>query len=153
MRAFTTAKTITALYLLTALAMSFTHIADLFGIMGSDWQRWIAPVMIDAVAVIGKLSMSTAFTPKTRARGKAALWIAGSISFTANVTVGYVEHMYGNAILGAIVVTGALWAESHLSHLRPTTKRTRPAVKRTRATAAKPTARKVSEARKVAAFN
>lgn len=111
-------RLITSAYLLTALAMSFTHIAALFGLMGSDWQRWIAPLMIDTVAVIGKLSMSTAFTPKTRTRGKIALWIAGSVSFTANITVGYVEHMYGNAILGAIVVAGAMWAESHLATMQ-----------------------------------
>lgn len=114
-------RAITTLYLLTAVAMSFTHIAALFGIMGSDWQRWIAPVMIDTVAVIGKLSMSTAFTPQTRRRGLVALWVAGSISFTANITVGYVEHMYGNAILGAIVVGGALWAEGHLAKMTKST--------------------------------
>jgi hypothetical protein len=116
-------QTITAGYMLTALAMSFTHIADLFGLMGSDWQRWIAPLMIDTVAVIGKLSTGTAFTARTRKIGYRVLWIAGSVSFVANVTVGYVEHRYGNALLGAIVVIGALWAESHLHHLRPVTRK------------------------------
>lgn len=134
------AKTLTAAYLLTALGLSFTHIADMFGLLGSDWQRWIAPVMIDIVAVIGKLSMSTAFTPATRQRGKRALWIAGSISFTANVTVGVAHGKPGDAILGAIVVFGALWAESHLSHLRPTTKRARTTKAPARRPARKPLA-------------
>lgn len=115
------ARAITTGYLITAVVISFTHIATLFGIMGSDWQRWIAPVMIDTVAVIGKISMSTAFTPKTRAAGKRALMVAGSISFVANVTVGYVEQMYGNAILGAVVVFGALWAENHIAKMTQST--------------------------------
>jgi hypothetical protein len=121
--AYRAAKTLTAIYLLTALSLSFTHIAELFGLLGSDWQRWIAPVMIDMVAVIGKISMGPQFTAKTRKIGNRALWIAGSISFTANVTVGVVEGKAGDAILGAIVVFGALWAEGHLHNLRPVTKR------------------------------
>jgi hypothetical protein len=144
-------QTITAGYMLTALAMSFTHIADLFGLMGSDWQRWIAPLMIDTVAVIGKLSTGTAFTARTRKIGYRVLWIAGSVSFVANVTVGYVEHRYGNALLGAIVVIGALWAESHLHNLRPVTRKvTTPATVVTPAPVKGKDPKRVEAARKAA---
>lgn len=121
--AYRVAKTLTAAYLLTALGLSFSHIAEMFGLLGSDWQRWIAPVMIDMVAIIGKISMGPQFTAKTRRTGKRALWIAGSVSFMANVAVGVAEGKAGDAILGAIVVIGALWAEGHLHNLRPVTKR------------------------------
>lgn len=114
-------QVITSGYLITAVAISFSHIAAAFGLLGSDWQRWIAPVIIDTVAIIGKISMSTAFTPKTRSAGKRALMIAGTISFAANVGVGYAEHLYGNAILGGLVVAGALWAENHLAGMTKST--------------------------------
>jgi hypothetical protein len=117
------AKALTAIYLATALGLSFSHIAHLFGLMGSGWEMWIAPVMIDMVAIIGKISMGPQFTAKTRRAGKRALVLAGGVSFLANVTVGYVEQHYGSAVLGAIVVAGALWAEGHLHNLRPVTKR------------------------------
>lgn len=123
MNVYKIAKSLTAIYLVTALGLSFSHIAHLFGLMGSGWEMWIAPVMIDMVAIIGKISMGTQFTAKTRRAGKRALVLAGGVSFLANVTVGYVEQRYGSAVLGAIVVAGALWAEGHLHNLRPVTKR------------------------------
>jgi hypothetical protein len=125
MRKFHIARILTLALLVTALGMSFTHIADLFGLLGSDWQKWVAPFLIDTVAVIGKISMGNEFSAKTRRGGKRALIIAGSLSFLANVTVGFVEQRYGNAILGAITVAAALWAENHLHHLKPITRRTR----------------------------
>lgn len=139
--AYRTAKILTAAYLATALGLSFTHIAEMFGLLGSDWQRWIAPVMIDMVAIIGKISMGPQFTAKTRKIGRRALWIAGTVSFTANVAVGVAEGKAGDAILGAIVVFGALWAEGHLHNLRPVTKRPGRTTKTTRrAPARKPLA-------------
>ena len=152
MNKFQTAKTLTALYLITALVLSFTHIAALFALMGAGWEAWIAPVMIDAVAIIGKISMGVEFTGKTRRAGKQALLIAGSVSFVANVTVGYIHQQYGSALLGAIVVAGALWAENHLHNLRPVTPRG-PRPTPAPAPAAKPAKDpvKVAAARKAAA--
>lgn len=147
-RTYRTAQILTAAYLLTALALSFAHIAALFQLMGSGAEAWIAPLMIDTVAVIGKLSMSTAFTPKTRAAGKRALIFAGTVSLVANVTVGFVHQQYGSALLGLIVVTGALWAENHLHHLRPTTKRgPRKATARKAPAARKPRTTKATDRR------
>ena len=140
------AQTLTTSYLITALVLSFTHIAALFALMGAGWEAWIAPVMIDMVAIIGKISTSTQFTRTTRQAGKRALVVAGSISLLANVTVGYVHEQYGSAILGAIVVFGALWAESHLHNLRPVSIK----VKTPAAPAAAPTA-KVKDPARVAA--
>lgn len=120
MTKFRIAQTLTASYLFAALALSFVHIAALFALLGAGREAWIAPLMIDAVAVIGKISMGSEFTAKTRAAGRRALYVAGSVSFVANVTVGYVHEQYGSALLGAIVVIGALWAESHLAGMRPT---------------------------------
>lgn len=124
---FHTARTLTAAIMALALTMSFVHIAHLFGLMGAGWEQWTAPILIDTVAIIGKIASGPEFTAATRRAGRRALYVAGSVSLVANVTVGYVEQKYGSAVIGAIVVTVALWGEGMIAKLRPTaaTRRTR----------------------------
>lgn len=117
---FHTARALTTAILALALTMSFLHIAELFGLMGAGWEQWAAPFLIDTVAIIGKIASGPEFTAATRRRGRHALYVAGSVSLVANVTVGYVNAQYGSAVLGAIVVIVALWGEGMISHLRPT---------------------------------
>lgn len=119
---FHTARTLTVAIMLLALTMSFVHISTAAALLGAGWDRWTAPFLIDTVAIIGKIASGEEFTAATRRAGRKALRVAGTISLAANVGVGFAERQYGSAILGAIVVSVALWGESMISHLRPTAK-------------------------------
>jgi hypothetical protein len=109
------AKTLTAGVMITALVVSFMHIVITFTALGAGWDRWIAPLMIDTIAIIGKIYSGSRYTAPTRRAGRAAFYVAGTLSLIANVMAGYLEGHYGSMIIGVITVTAALWGEFMIS--------------------------------------
>lgn len=113
-KTLTVLRTAVTLIMLLALGMSFHHIADLAAIGGAGWERWVAAVLVDFVAILGKIGTNSAFNAKTRRTGKRTMIIAGSISMAANISVGAVSGSISGMIIGAGVIIVALWAESYL---------------------------------------
>jgi hypothetical protein len=109
-----TLRTATALIMLLALGMSFNHIAELAAIGGAGWERWVAPVLIDFVAILGKIGTGAQFNARTRRTGRRTLWVAGTLSLSANVAVGAVHRSTSGILIGAAVVIVGLWAENYL---------------------------------------
>jgi hypothetical protein len=117
---YRTAKILTTGYMLLATALSFTHIAGLFQMLGSTWQAWLAPILIDGMWLLGILGQSTKFTPATRKAGRKLIIVAGLVSLTANVIAGANP---GDRTIGAMVLIGFAAGEWYSRKLRPTTKR------------------------------
>ena len=109
------AKFLTAAIMITALIVSFLHIVMTFTHLGADWDRWVAPFMIDTIAVIGKIYSGSQFTAATRRAGRAAFYVAGTLSLVANVLAGYWGNHYGSMIIGVVTVSAALWGEGMIS--------------------------------------
>jgi hypothetical protein len=114
----TITRVLTVAIMLLALVMSFLHIAEAFQLMGTTWEHWTAPVLIDVTAILGKLYSGREFTAATRKLGRWALYVAGTVSLTCNVAVGWAQEQYGTAALGAIVISVALFGEHLLAHAK-----------------------------------
>jgi len=102
--------------LLYAIAVSSTHIIETaFRIGLTGWLAYTAPLLVDAVAIVGKLGRLERFSDETR---RSSLWLfmfGGAISLTCNVTAG--ENL-GQQIHGAIVVVVMVWLESHVTKMK-----------------------------------
>lgn len=109
------AKTLTAAVMLTALVVSFAHIVITFTALGAGWDRWVAPFMIDTIAIIGKIYTGRQYTAATRRAGRSAFYVAGILSLIANVMAGYLSGHYGSMIIGVITVSAALWGEGMIA--------------------------------------
>jgi hypothetical protein len=109
------AKTLTAGVMITALVVSFAHIVITFDHLGAGWDKWIAPFMIDTIAIIGKIYGDDRYTAATRRAGRRAFQVAGTLSLIANVLAGFWSDHYGSMIIGVITVSAALWGESMIS--------------------------------------
>jgi hypothetical protein len=109
------AKTLTAVVMITALVVSFAHIVMTFTALGAGWDRWVAPVMIDTVAIIGKIYTGKIYTAATRRAGRLAFYAAGAVSLAANVGAGFLTDHYGSMIVGVFTVSAALWGEGMIS--------------------------------------
>lgn len=113
----TTAKALrvaVAAMMLLALGLSFSHIAELAALGGAGWERWIAPVLVDFVAVLGKIGSGAQFNARTRRTGRRTLWVTGTVSLAANAGIGFVHRSPSGVAIGVSVVVVALWAESFL---------------------------------------
>jgi hypothetical protein len=110
------ASVIAWVVLIYAVVISSSHIIDTafkIGLVGGP--AWTAPLLVDAVAAIGKIGRLERFKPETR---RASLWLfafGGLMSVTCNV---YAGHNWGQRIHGVIVVVVMVWIESHVAKLR-----------------------------------
>lgn len=148
MTTFRTARILTSAYMLLAVGLSFTHIAELFTVLGSTWQAWLAPLLIDGLWLLGQLGRSAKFTPSTRKAGGRLVLAAGSVSLACNVLAG---NSVGDRLIGAIVLVGFAACEWYSAKLRPVTRRgSRKARPAAPAAAAKPTVDRAAAARKAA---
>lgn len=110
-----TAKAATFAYMTGALAVSFTHIQQLFATWGArDWQGQMMPAFIDGVALYGKLLRSESNSTKTRRVGLAFQLTAALVSLVANVLAG---HTLAHRIIGVVVVTIYLAMELASGHI------------------------------------
>lgn len=110
------AATISWVILAYAMYISSTHIIEAaFKVGLSGFAAYTSPILIDAVAVVGKLGRLGRFTDETR---RSSLWLfafGGGMSLTANV---YAGANLGQRIHGVLVVVVALWIESHITKLK-----------------------------------
>jgi hypothetical protein len=65
-------------------------------------------VIVDFVALYGKLLMSKRLTAKTRRIGKWSLVVAGSASLACNVAAGILRGSLGAAFYGTIIIVGVV---------------------------------------------
>jgi hypothetical protein len=126
-RTYLTVKIAANGYAVLALGLSFIHIVALFQGLGSTWQAWIAPVLVDGFVVIGKIGTGPAFTPATRKVARTVTVAAGTVSLAANILAG---DNTGDRIIGATAVIGYWTAEYLLAHTKATTTKA-PAAKTT----------------------
>lgn len=130
---FLTGKAIGTMFLLGALAASYTHIVHLFEMLGlHGWQAFTAPAFVDGFAMLGRLARSRQFDDKTRVLGLRVQIIATAVSFIANVIAG---DSLGARIFGALVVAGYVVAELLTERMSPAATKTE-ALKVTRSAAA-----------------
>lgn len=108
---------IVRLYMVGALAISFTHITHASEMLGlTGWQVITVPFFIDGFAILGMIGRSHRFTEATRRTGFRLQIAAGALSFAANVFAG---QNAGERIYGALVVAGFITAEWYAAKLAP----------------------------------
>lgn len=102
----------------TGLALSVTHIYDLFhGVLGSAALTAAAmPLFIDGLQVIGKLMRGESFASETRKVGFRVQVLGALLSLVANVISG---HALGDKIAGVVLVGGYILAEKLAEAIRP----------------------------------
>jgi hypothetical protein len=163
---YTATKTIVHGYMVGALALSFNHIVDLFGMLGATGhQTYLAPIFIDGLMLLGLLGRSQRMAPSTRRTGLRLQITAGMASLVCNIAAG---HTAGDRLIGVMVVVGYVVSEWYGAKLRPTRKGTQTAPRKPAAPKATDrsaasrkaavtrkanAAAKVAEARAVAAMN
>lgn len=102
--------------LVYTMVMSSSHIIETsFKIGLTGWAAYTSPILIDAVAVVGKLGRLERFTDATRRSSLRLLLFGGAMSLTANV---YAGENLGQRIHGVLVVVVMLWIESHITKLK-----------------------------------
>lgn len=108
---------IAGMFLVGALAASYTHIVHLFNMLGlHGWQAFTAPLFVDGFAMLGRLARSTQFAAETRRTGLRVQIIATAVSFVANVVAG---DTIGGRVFGALVVVGYVTAELLAERMNP----------------------------------
>lgn len=109
--------TVARLYMIGALAISFSHIIDashqleLFG-----WAALTVPFAIDGLALLGMIGRSSQFAESTQRTGFKLQIGAGAVSLAANVYAGDTrgERMYGILIILLFVIV-----EWYAAQLKP----------------------------------
>lgn len=110
------ASVIAWIVLVYAMVMSSSHIIETSFKIGLDgWAAYTSPILIDAVAVVGKLGRLERFTDATRRSSLRLLLFGGAMSLTANV---YAGENLGQRIHGVLVVVVMIWIESHITKLK-----------------------------------
>jgi hypothetical protein len=108
---------IVRLYMLGALAISFSHIEHASTSLGlTGWPVLTVPFFIDGFAVLGMIGRSSRFADATRRTGFRLQLAAGALSFAANI---YSGQNTGERIYGALVVAGFVTAEWYGAKLAP----------------------------------
>jgi uncharacterized protein DUF2637 len=104
-----TIAVIVRLYLVAALAASFSHIITSAHKLGLDgWEAWSAPFIIDGIAIMGMVMRGNEFSARTRKIGFRVQLGMGLASLAANV---YAADSIGGIIFGVAVVAVFVLAE------------------------------------------
>lgn len=109
-RALVTINVVIWIFLVTAAAISFSHIVESASALGLDWQSWLAPIFVDGLAIVGKVSMIERFPEPFRRSGRKLLMTGGTLSMAANI---YAGHNWGQRGWGVLVVGGFMLLEHH----------------------------------------
>jgi len=117
---------VVSMIMVLALYVSKDHITDVahrIGLVG--YQAETLFVLIDVVALIGKVLQLKYFAASTRKVGKRLMIAAGVISLTCNVASGWLSGGYGPAGYGVFVVVLFLVLESVVLKIKPAASVTR----------------------------
>ena len=116
-RTYLLVAAIVRLYMIGALAVSFTHIVTASHLLGLEgWQAWTVPFAIDGFALLGMIGRSARFSADTQRTGFRLQITAGAVSLIANV---YAGHTVGERLYGALIVAAFIVAEWYAAKLRP----------------------------------
>lgn len=108
---------IVRLYMLGALAISFSHIIEAAHSTGlQGWQAFTTPFAIDGFAILGMIGRSHRFAASTQRIGFRLQMGAGALSLICNI---YAGHNLGERIYGALIVAGFVTAEWYAAKLAP----------------------------------
>lgn len=111
---------VVALIMLLALYVSRDHITDVAYRIGlTGYQAETLFVLVDVVALIGKVLQLKYFAASTRKIGRRLMIAAGVISLTCNVASGWLSGGYGPAGYGVFVVLLFLALENVLTKIKP----------------------------------
>lgn len=111
-----TAKLITKAYFFGALSISFTHIITSAHKMGGEgYEPYIAPFMVDGVALLGMHMRSEKYDDRTNKIGLWAQSLAGLVSLAMNV---HAAHSLFGLLLGIGVVILFLATEWMAGNIR-----------------------------------
>lgn len=111
-------------YALFVSITHITHVATWLGIPG--WQAKTAWILVDVVALVGKvLQMTKYFGQSTNRVGTRLMFFSGSISLACNIFSGVLEGSAGAAGWGAFVVMMFLVLEGVITKVRPSATVTR----------------------------
>jgi hypothetical protein len=112
--------TVVSLIMVLALYVSRDHITDVahrIGLVG--YQAETLFLLVDVVALIGKVLQLKYFAASTRKVGRRLMIAAGIISLTCNVASGWLSGGYGPAGYGVFVVILFLVLENVLTKIKP----------------------------------
>lgn len=116
----TVVTVVVALIMVLALYVSRDHITDVAHRIGlTGYQAETLFLLVDVVAVIGKVLQLKYFAASTRKVGKRLMFGAGVISLTCNVASGWLSGGYGPAGYGVFVVVLFLVLENVLTKIKP----------------------------------
>ncbi len=102
---------------LTGLALSVSHIIDLFLTLGAATvTACMMPLFIDIPTLMGKVARGAQFAAKTRKIGLKVQLVGATLSLIANVGAG---DAWGDRIAGVLIVGGYVFAEWFAENLRP----------------------------------
>lgn len=142
---------VVSLIMVLALYVSRDHITDVAHRIGlTGYQAETLFVLVDVVALIGKVLQLKYFAASTRKVGRRLMVAAGIVSLTCNVASGWLSGGYGPAGYGVFVVVLFLVLENVLTKIKPAAAVTRAKNASTGTTVASPTPRQIA-ARKAAA--
>jgi len=111
---------VVSLIMVLAFYVSRDHITDVAYRIGLDgYQAETLFVLVDVVALIGKVLQLKYFAASTRKVGKRLMIAAGVISLMCNVTSGWLSGGYGPAGYGVFVVVLFLVLENVITKIKP----------------------------------
>lgn len=111
-KAMITIQCVIWVFMITAAVISFSHIVKAGHMLGLDSEAYLAPLFIDGLAIVGKVSMMDRFKKPFRDSGKKLLMLGGALSLAANVGAG---DNWGKRAFGVLVVAGFMYLENHLT--------------------------------------
>jgi len=104
-------------FLAAAAVGSYGNIVGLAHDLGvSSDHAWTTPLLIDGVALMGKLLRSRNLAATAHRAGLRLMLFGGVLSLAANVLHG---HTWGDRIYGALLVVGFIVVERASDHLAP----------------------------------
>lgn len=104
------------LYTLFVSREHITHIGYLIGLKPFEAETLF--LLVDFIAIFGKLLTNRKLSAKTRRIGRQGLWAGLLLSLVCNVASGLLSGGYGAAIYGAFIVGMLLWIEYAVANIK-----------------------------------
>jgi hypothetical protein len=110
--ALLTIQIVVWVFMIAAAGFSTMHIVETGHALGLGWEALAAPLFVDGIAIVGKVSMLPRWTKKFRRSGLGLLMVGGVMSLAANI---YAGDSLGSRGFGVLVVAGFMLLEGHLT--------------------------------------
>lgn len=111
---------IVSMIMVLAFYVSRDHITDVAHRIGLEgYQAETLFILIDVVALIGKVLQLKYFAASTQRVGRKLMWAAGALSLGCNVASGWLSGGYGPAAYGVFIVALFLILENVVTKIKP----------------------------------